>query len=81
MCCNQQNCGCGCLSPCSYYYLVGPRGPQGPRGAQGPQGEAGTVTPAAAVSDVVVTDATATINAEKINEILAALRTAGLMET
>lgn len=83
MCCNWQNCtnGCGYASPCSYYYIVGPRGPQGARGPQGPQGEAGTVTPAAAVTDVVVADATVTLNAEKINEILAALRAAGLMNT
>ena len=69
---------------------VGPQGPQGeqgiqgevgPQGPQGPQGEPGVVTPAAAVADVVVTDATATTNAETINAILAALRAAGLMET
>ena len=69
---------------------VGPAGPQGeqgipgeqgPVGPQGPQGEPGVVTPAAAVADVVVTDATATTNAETINAILAALRAAGLMET
>ena len=48
---------------------------------EGPQGEPGVVTPAAAVADAVVTDATPTSNAEKINEILAALRAAGLMET
>jgi hypothetical protein len=53
---------------------VGPQGPQGeqgiqgeqgPVGPQGPQGEPGVVTPAAAVADVVVTDATATTNAEE----------------
>lgn len=63
---------------------VGPQGPQGevgPQGPQGPQGEPGVVTPAAAVTDAVATDATPTSNAEKINEILAALRAAGLMET
>ncbi len=62
---------------------VGPAGPQGPQGEvgpAGPQGEPGVVTPAAAVADAVTTDATPTSNAEKINEILAALRAAGLME-
>jgi len=39
------------------------------------------VTPAGAVAAAVVTGATPTSNAEKINEILAALRAAGLMET
>ena len=57
---------------------VGPAGPQGP---QGEQGEPGVVTPAVAVADAVATDATPTSNAEKINEILTALRGAGLMET
>ena len=61
--------------------IQGEQGPAGPQGEQGPQGEPGVVTPAAAVADVVVTDATAETNAEKINEILAALRAAGLMET
>ncbi len=66
---------------------VGPQGPQGetgpvgPAGPQGPQGEPGVVTPAPAVADIVVTEATVTSNAEKINELLAALRTAGLLET
>ena len=59
----------------------GPQGIQGEQGIQGPQGEPGVVTPAAAVADAVVTDATPTTNAEKINEILAALRAAGLMES
>ena len=60
--------------------IQGIQGPQGEQGVQGPQGEPGVVTPAAAVADVVVTDATPTINAETINAILAALRAAGLME-
>ena len=38
-------------------------------------------TPAAAVADAVVGTATAETNATTINEILAALRAAGLMET
>ena len=59
----------------------GLQGEQGPIGPQGPQGEPGVVTPAAAVADVVVADATPTTNAETINAILAALRAAGLMET
>ena len=59
----------------------GIQGEQGPAGPQGPQGEPGVVTPAAAVADAVATDATPTSNAVKINEILAALRAAGLMET
>ena len=71
-------------------YIIGPQGPVGPagpqgeqgiQGEQGPQGEPGIVTPATAVADAVVTSATTTSNAEKINEILAALRAAGLMET
>ena len=61
--------------------IQGEQGPVGPAGPQGPQGEPGVVTPAAAVADVVVADATATSNAETINEILAALRQAGLMQT
>ena len=63
---------------------VGPQGPQGIQGEvgpQGPQGEPGVVTPAAAVADVVVAGATVESNATAINEILAALRAAGLMET
>ena len=63
---------------------VGPQGPQGAQGEvgpQGPQGDPGVVTPATAVADAVATDATPTSNAEKINEILSALRAAGLMET
>ena len=60
---------------------VGPQGEQGIQGEQGPQGEPGVVTPATAVADIVVTEATVTSNAEKINELLAALRTAGLLET
>ena len=72
---------------------VGPAGPQGeqgiqgiqgevgPQGPQGPQGEPGVVTPAAAVADLVVTDATVAEVAATVNEILAALRAAGLMET
>ena len=69
---------------------VGPQGPQGeqgiqgevgPVGPQGPQGEPGVVTPAAAVENAVVAGATAESNATTINEILAALRAAGLMET
>ena len=59
----------------------GPQGEQGIQGEQGPQGEPGVVTPAEEVEDAVVTDATPTSNAEKINEILAALRAAGLMES
>jgi hypothetical protein len=39
------------------------------------------VTPAAAVADLVATDATLPEVAAKVNEILAALRAAGLMET
>jgi len=39
------------------------------------------VTPAAAVENAVVAGATVESNATKINEILAALRAAGLMET
>lgn len=67
-------------------YMVGPIGPQGPQGEpgpqgeQGPQGEPGAVTPAEAVKDADVHCATPRSNAEKINEILAALRAAGLME-
>ena len=61
--------------------IQGIQGPQGEVGPQGPQGEPGVITPAPAVADLVVTDATATTNAEKINELLAALRTAGLLET
>ncbi|MBQ7908231.1 MAG: collagen-like protein [Elusimicrobiaceae bacterium] len=66
---------------------VGPAGPQGeqgpvgPQGPQGEQGEPGEVTPAEAVANAVVTGSTPESNAEKINEILAALRAAGLMET
>ena len=69
---------------------VGPAGPQGeqgiqgeqgPVGPQGPQGEPGVVTPAAAVADLAATDATLPEVAAKVNEILAALRAAGLMET
>ena len=84
MCFDETFCGCpcGCMpiaQSCNQRcYIVGPRGPQGP---QGPQGEPGVVTPAAAGADTVVTDATATTNAETINAILAALRAAGLMET
>ena len=95
-CCNQNN-GCGCARPCgAIRYVIGPRGPQGPQGPQGeqgiqgpqgdvgpqgPQGEPGVVTPAAAVADVVATEATVESLATTINEILAALRAAGLMET
>ena len=66
---------------------VGPAGPQGEQGIQGiqgeqgPQGEPGVVTPAAAVADLVVTGVTAEEVATTVNEILAALRAAGLMET
>ena len=60
---------------------TGPQGIQGEVGPQGPQGEPGVVTPAAAVADAVVAGATAEANATTINEILAALRAAGLMET
>ena len=60
---------------------VGPAGPQGEQGPAGPQGEPGVVTPAAAVEDLVATDVTLAEVAAKINEILAALRAAGLMET
>ena len=59
----------------------GEQGIQGEVGPQGPQGEPGVVTPAAAVADAVVAGATAESNATTINEILAALRAAGLMET
>ena len=81
---------CNSCTPCNGTvkfiprYIIGsqgPIGPAGPQGEQGPQGEPGVVTPAEAVADAVVTDATPTTNAEKINEILAALRAAGLMET
>ena len=71
----------GPVGPQGEQGIQGEVGPQGPIGPQGPQGEPGVVTPAAAVADAVTTDATPTSNAEKINEILAALRAAGLMET
>ena len=58
-----------------------PRYIAGPVGPQGPQGEPGVVTPAPTVADIVVAESTVTSNAEKINELLAALRTAGLLET
>ena len=83
------NC-CGYGSCARLVYVVGPQGPQGPQGLQGlqgpegpqgPQGEPGVVTPAAAVDDAVVAGATVESNATTINEILAALRAAGLMET
>ena len=61
--------------------IQGPQGIQGPVGPQGPQGEPGTGTPAAAVADTVVTGATAETNATTINELLASLRAAGLLET
>ena len=66
---------------------VGPQGPQGeqgpvgPQGPQGEQGEPGVVTPAEAVADAVATEATPATNAAKINELLASLRAAGLLET
>ncbi len=71
----------GATGPAGPQGEQGIQGEQGPAGPQGPQGEPGVVTPAAAVADVVVADATATTNAETINAILAALRAAGLMET
>ena len=61
--------------------IQGEQGPVGPAGPQGPQGEPGVVTPAAAVADLAATDATLPEVAAKVNEILAALRAAGLMET
>ena len=94
MCCQIYHNGCGgCLptrvvigpqGPQGIQGEVGPQGPQGIQGEvgpQGPQGEPGVVTPAAAVADVVVAGATVESNATAINEILAALRAAGLMET
>ena len=71
----------GPAGPAGPQGIQGEQGPAGPAGPQGEQGPAGVVTPATAVADVVVTDATPTTNAVKINEILAALRAAGLMET
>ena len=61
--------------------IQGIQGETGPVGPQGPQGEPGVVTPAAAVADLVVTGVTAEEVATTVNEILAALRAAGLMET
>ena len=69
---------------------VGPAGPQGEQGLQGeqgpvgpagPQGEPGTVTPATAVDQIIVTEATVEGNAATINEIIQALQAAGLMST
>lgn len=75
---------------------TGPAGPQGPQGIQGeqgiqgiqgevgpqgPQGEPGTVTPGTAVADLVVTGVTAEEVAVTVNELLASLRAAGLLET
>ena len=61
--------------------LQGIQGETGPAGPQGPQGEPGVVTPAAAVANLTVTGVTAEEVAVTVNEILAALRAAGLMET
>lgn len=72
-------CPCGCGSSTGSTSVVSiPRYIAGP---QGPQGEPGVVTPAAAVADLVATDATVAEVAATVNEILAALRAAGLMET
>ena len=61
--------------------IQGIQGETGPVGPQGPQGEPGVVTPAAAVANLTVTGVTAEEVAVTVNEILAALRAAGLMET
>ena len=61
--------------------IQGVQGEQGPVGPQGPQGEPCCFTAAVAVEDLDISCATDRNNAEKINEILAALRAAGLMET
>ncbi|MBR3561096.1 MAG: hypothetical protein IKN81_06190 [Oscillospiraceae bacterium] len=51
-----------------------------PTGPTGPQGEPGEVTPAAAVADLPPTTVEFTAVVLKINELLASLRAAGLLE-
>ena len=59
---------------------VGPTGPTGATGEIGPTGPAGTITPGPAVADL---DATATLTdvIASFNELLASLRTAGVIAT
>ena len=59
---------------------TGPTGPQGEVGPTGPQGEPGELTPAAAVADLPPTTVEFTAVVLKINELLASLRAAGLLE-
>ena len=56
---------------------TGPAGPTGPQGATGPTGPAGSVTPAAAVNDA--TNSTDVVT--QFNQLLANMRTAGLLAT
>ncbi|MCI5843043.1 MAG: hypothetical protein MR004_05265 [Clostridiales bacterium] len=94
---NHHHCGCGgsnlfCFGSngCDpVAYIPGPPGPPGPpgcpgpcgstgpRGATGPTGPAGPVTPAAAVADATNTTDVVT----QFNQLLANLRTAGLLST
>ena len=82
-----------CFSPkshCRTFTLpTGPQGIQGIQGVQGiqgltgptgPQGEPGELTPAAAVADLPPTTVEFTAVVLKINELLASLRAAGLLE-
>ena len=58
-------------------FNIAPTGPTGPTGDAGPAGPAGTVTPAAAVQDATGTGDIVT----QFNELLANMRTAGLLAT
>lgn len=58
---------------------VGPTGPTGPRGMMGPTGPTGPCCRSCAVADLDRCANEAQI-IEKINELLAALRTSGLMD-
>lgn len=71
--------------PRKHHYRIctlptGPQGEIGPTGPTGPQGEPGELTPAAAVADLPPTTVEFTAVVLKINELLASLRAAGLLE-
>ena len=80
-CCNNNNrCSCDCQGPQGPQGepgLQGYPGPVGPVGATGATGPAGTVAPAAAVADA--TGQTDIVT--QFNQLLANLRTAGLLAT